>query len=344
MKSIVIREPHDLRLEDRPGAEPPQAGEVRIRISHGGICGSDLHYYHKGGFGTVRLKEPMILGHEASGFVCDVGPGVTGFTAGDAVAINPSQACGTCRYCRSAMRNQCENMRFFGSAMRYPHIQGLFRQELTLPAAQLIRLPPDADMRLIACAEPFAVCLHAARQAGMLLGKRVLVSGCGPIGCLTIVAALHAGAREVVATDVSAAPLKIAHQLGATHLHDLAANPDALAADAEGRGSFDVVFECSGSQQAIATAYAVVRPGGRIVTVGLGGDVMIPLGAAVTKEIEVIGTFRFDEEFAWAVDLIAQRTVDIAPLVTSVVPLAEFQAGFDLASDRTKSMKVQIAF
>jgi L-idonate 5-dehydrogenase len=344
MRALVVHQPHDLRVEDREAAAAPGPGEVRVRVGRGGICGSDLHYYHQAGFGAVRLKEPMILGHEVAGTVIDVGADVTCVKAGDRAALNPSMPCGHCRYCLQGMRNQCLDMRFFGSAMRFPHMQGLFREEVTLPEAQVFIVPEDLDLGLAACAEPFAVCLHAVLQAGSLVGKRVFVSGCGPIGCLTIVAACYAGAQEIVCTDISAAPLRVARRLGADLAIDLGETPGELRRFAEGKGTFDIVFECSGNAKALAAAFDVVRPRGTIVGVGLGGDVSIPLNAAVAKEVVLRGSFRFDEEFGWAVELIAKGAVDVSPLLTATLPLDRADEAFRLASDRTQSMKVQLAF
>jgi L-idonate 5-dehydrogenase len=344
MRALVVHQPHDLRVEDRESASAPGSGEVRVRVGRGGICGSDLHYYHQGGFGAVRLKEPMILGHEVAGTVIDVGLDVSRVKAGDRAALNPSMPCRHCRYCLQGMRNQCLDMRFFGSAMRFPHMQGLFREEVTLPEEQVFAVPADLDLELAACAEPFAVCLHAVASAGSLVGKRVLVSGCGPIGCLTIVAARHAGAHEIVCTDIAAAPLRIASKLGADRTLDLGEAPDALRPFAKEKGAFDTVFECSGNGKALAAVFEVVRPRGMIVAVGLGGDVSMPLNTAVAKEVVLCGSFRFDAEFAWAVELIAKGAVDLSPLITETLPLARADEAFRLASDRALSMKVQLAF
>lgn len=342
MKAIVIHSPGDLRIETRDTAPPPGPGEVRVSIARGGICGSDLHYFHHGGFGSVRLQEPMILGHEVAGRVAEVGAGVEGFAPGDKVAVNPSMPCGRCDYCRRDMRNECLDMRFFGSAMRLPHQQGLFRQAITLPAGQLVKLRSETDLAQAACAEPFAVCLHAVGRAGALLGKRVLVSGCGPIGCLTVLAAAKAGAAEIIATDLGPAPLAVAARLGATATLDLAADPAGLEPLAAAKGTVDVVFECSGSGHAIAAACRVVRAGGKIVQIGLGPDVSMPLGLMVTKEVSMVGSFRFDSEFALAARMIDRGMVDLAPLITGVLPLSEAVQAFALASDKSRAMKVQL--
>src|SRR5689334_787950 len=227
MRAVVIHAPKDLRVETF--ANPaPAAGEVRVKISAGGICGSDLHYYHQAGSGTVRIKRPMALGHEIAGVVADVGEGVSNLKPGTRVAVNPSQPCGACVHCREGMRNQCLDMRFMGSAMRNPHVQGGFREHVTVPAAQAIPIPDGLSLVEAAMAEPLAVCLHAANQAGQVMGKRVLVTGCGPIGALMVLVARHAGAAEIVITDVADAPLVIARRLGASHAFNVAKEATAL--------------------------------------------------------------------------------------------------------------------
>jgi L-idonate 5-dehydrogenase len=344
MKAVVIHAPHDLRIDEIAPAAAPAEGEVRVAVSHGGICGSDLHYYHHGGFGAVRIREPMALGHEVSGIVAAVGAGVTGLAEGDRVAVNPSRPCGVCDYCRRGMANHCLDMRFNGSAMRFPHEQGLFRAEVTVPAAQAIRLSPGADLALTAMSEPLAVCLHAARRAGGLVGKRVLVSGCGPIGCLTVAAARFAGAEEIIATDISAPALAVAARMGAGRAIDLAAAPEALAPFEEAKGRIDVVFECSGAPPAVLAALRVIRSGGTLVTVGLGPEVAVPMTQIVTRELSVVGSFRFDPEFATAARLIDTGRIDVRPMLTGVLPADEAHAAFELASDKTRAMKVQIAF
>ncbi|MEI4485109.1 L-idonate 5-dehydrogenase [Frigidibacter sp. MR17.14] len=344
MKAVVLHAPHDLRFDDIAPAPAPGPGEVQIAVSHGGICGSDLHYYHHGGFGTVRVREPMALGHEVSGTITALGAGVTGLTEGDLVAVNPSRPCGHCDYCRKGLAHHCLDMRFNGSAMRFPHEQGLFRAAVTLPAAQAVRLPAGTDLALAAMSEPLAVCLHAVAGAGSLIGRRVLVSGCGPIGCLTILAARAAGAEEIIATDIAAPALAGARAVGADTVLDLAGDADALAPYAEAKGQIDVAFECSGAPPAILAALKVLRPQGLLVAVGLGPEVTLPVTALVAREIRMQGSFRFDAEFATAARAIASGRIDVSPLLTRVLPVAEATDAFDLASDKSRAMKVQIAF
>jgi L-idonate 5-dehydrogenase len=343
MRAVVIHPPHDLRVEDRPVAEPGP-GQVRVRIGAGGICGSDLHYCQHGGFGTVRVRHPMVLGHEVAGIVDALGPGVTGLAPGQAVAVNPSLPCGACVFCQAGEQQHCLDMRFYGSAMRDPHVDGGFREALVCEATQAVVLPDGLDVTTAAFAEPLAVCLHAVRQAGPLLGRRVLVTGAGPIGALTIAAARLAGAREIVATDLTAAPEATARAMGADRFIAVGGAPDALAPFAVRKGYFDVAFEASGSGPALLGILPVLRPRGTIVQIGIGGDVSAPMSLLAAKEITWRGTFRFHEEFALAVETLARRAIGVAPLLTARFPVDRAAEAFALAADRSRAMKVQITF
>jgi len=223
MRAIIIHEAKDLRLEDYP-VETPGPGQVAIKLASGGICGSDLHYYNHGGFGAVRLKQPMVLGHEVSGHVTALGEGVSSLAVGDLVAVSPSRPCGHCSYCGQGLRNHCENMRFYGSAMPFPHIQGAFREQLVALESQCVKAD-GLTAGQAAMAEPLSVCLHATRRAGDLLGKRVLITGSGPIGTLCVLAARAAGAVEIVVTDLSDAALSYASKVGADRVINTGTDP-----------------------------------------------------------------------------------------------------------------------
>jgi len=342
MKALYAHGPHDLRLADCDAAEPGP-GEVSIRLARGGICGSDLHYYQHGGFGTVRLKEPMILGHEVAGHVTALGEGVAGFKIGELVAVSPSRPCGGCVECLRGLPNQCLNMRFYGSAMPFPHIQGAFRETLVADAAQCVSAA-GLDPAEAAMAEPLAVVLHAVRQAGGLVGRRVLVTGCGPIGVLTILAARRAGAEEIIATDLSDRMLDFARDAGADVTLNPMKAPKPLAPYAAGKGSLDVQFECSGAESALRAGIAALRPRGTIVQLGLSGDMALPMMQVTAKEIALRGSFRFHEEFRSAVAMMRKGLIDVAPLLTHSFPLADFQSAFDMATDRSRAMKVQLEF
>lgn len=342
MRAIVAHAAKDLRIEEQP-VEAPGPGEVKLRLATGGVCGSDLHYYNHGGFGTVRLKEPIILGHEVSAYVEELGTDVSGLEIGQLVAVSPSRPCRTCRYCQQGLHNQCLNMRFYGSAMPFPHIQGAFRESLVADAIQCV--PADGlSAGEAAMAEPLAVTLHATRRAGEMLGKRVLVTGCGPIGLLSILAARRAGAAEIVATDLSDFTLAMAKAAGADLTINTKDEPEALTAYSSDKGTFDVLYECSGAAVALSGGIAALRPRGVIVQLGLGGDMSLPMMAITAKELELRGSFRFHEEFAVGVSLMQKGLIDVKPLITHTVAFEDAVSAFEIASDRSKAMKAQIRF
>jgi L-idonate 5-dehydrogenase len=342
MKAIVVHAAKDLRIEDR-AADLPGDGEVVVQIETGGICGSDLHYYNHGGFGSIILREPMILGHEVAGSITALGKGVTGLSVGQLVGVSPSRPCHACKYCFEAMYNQCLNMRFYGSAMPFPHIQGAFRESLVVDASQCV--PADGlSSGEAAMAEPLAVTLHATRRAGNMLGKSVLVTGCGPIGVLSILAARRAGADFIVATDLSDYTLAMARRAGADVTINMAATPDALDKFKAEKGTFDLLYECSGAQAALTGAIATLRPGATIMQLGLGGDMTLPMMQITAKELVLKGSFRFHTEYATAISLMQKGLIDVKPLISETIPLHDAVKAFELASNRNKAMKVQIAF
>ena len=342
MKSIVIHAAKDLRIEDH-APQTPGPGQLGLRLATGGVCGSDLHYYNHGGFGAVRLREPMILGHEVSAYVDAIGQGVTGFIQGQLVAVSPSRPCGTCRYCLEGLPNQCLNMRFYGSAMPFPHIQGAFREYLVADASQCVDAT-GLSAGEAAMAEPLAVTLHATTRADGMLGKRVLVTGCGPIGTLSILAARRAGAAEIVAVDLSDFTLGLAAKVGADRVINTAQDPEALAKYHVDKGHFDVLYECSGVAPALAAGIAALRPRGVILQLGLGGDMTLPMQTITAKELDLRGSFRFHPEFAVGVKLMQQGLIDVKPLITHTIPLSQAEDAFKLASDRSQAMKAQISF
>ena len=331
-----------MRIENR-AVTAPGPGEVLVEIGVGGICGSDLKYYHNGGFGPVRLREPMVPGHEVAGRIVAVGSGDTGLVQGQQVAVSPSRPCRNCSHCRLGQPNQCLNMRFYGSAMPFPHVQGAFQQFVVADAEQCADAtglsPGEAAMT-----EPLAVCLRAVGRVGGLLGKKVLVTGCGPIGAMTVLCARRAGAEVIVATDLSEFPLRTARRAGADVTVNALSDSCGLEAYAEGKGQIDVAFECSGSESALRSAIDCLRPGGTLVQLGLGGDMALPMMDLTAKELRLHGSFRFHDEFFTAAALLRKRLVELDWLITATLPMDHAAEAFELALDRSQSMKVQLEF
>ena len=342
-RCLVIHAPDDLRVVDQEAGDLAD-GQVLVQVGYGGICGSDLHYFHAGGFGTVRIKRPMILGHEVAGTVTAVAPGVTRVKQGDRVAVNPSRPCGACKYCLEGLPNHCLEMRFYGSAMRDPHVEGAFRTLLLCDATQCEPVAAQVPLQHAALAEPFSVALHGVQRAGALLGRRVLVSGCGPIGSLAVAAARVHGAAEITAVDLTDETLAVARAMGANATINVARETDWVNRFSADKGHFDVMFECSGNERALRAGLETMRPRGIVVQLGLGGDVTIPQNLVVARELSLCGSFRFHAEFALAVRLINEGRVDMAPMISGSFPLERAREAFELASDRRRAMKVLLDF
>jgi L-idonate 5-dehydrogenase len=338
MLACRIHAKDDLRIE--PVATPEVgAGEVLLRLGAGGICGSDLHYYYEGRNGSFVVREPLIPGHEASATVAAIGPGVTRVKVGDKVAVSPSHACGRCDYCREGREHLCRNMRFLGSASLFPHVQGMFQEYFVMGERQCYPVGGDVTLGEIAFAEPLAVALHGVHRGPDLLGKSVLITGAGTIGCLTVIAARLAGARSVTVSDVLDRPLAQARDVGADRVLRADRDADVLAAS-----QFDVCYEVSGSFAALKTCVAAAKRGGIVVQVGTLPHEPLPfvVNELMAKELDLRGAFRWGIEFDWAVDYLSARRVDVRPLLSAQFPLQDAVAAFALAKDKTKSTKVQV--
>ena len=344
MIACVIHGARELKIEDRTEPPQPQAGEVLVRFGAGGICGSDLHYYHEGGILDFKVREPLVLGHEVAGEVVKIGPGVTKVSVDDRVAVNPLRSCLRCAYCLSGRPNLCLDRRFSGSAARFPHVQGMFAELFIASEEQCVTIPESTPFRVAACAEPLGVTLHAVARAGAVLGRKVLVTGSGPIGVLVAASVRLAGAAEIVVTDLYDEALAIASRMGATHTVNVRTNEAELTAYTQNGGYFDVAFEASGNAQALQNCIGATRPGGRIVQVGIlpAGQSAVPMNKLVAKELQLSGTFLSHEEFRWAADALVQGRIDIGPILSGEFLLADAISAFELASDRSKAMKLSL--
>lgn len=347
MKSCTLYAAKELRIIDQPVEESAlDAYEVRIRAKMGGICGSDLHYYHEGRVGNFPVREPLTLGHEVSGEVLDTGNAVTKVKPGQRVAVNPSLPCNSCDYCLSGKNNQCRSMKFFGSAALMPHVQGVFKEYLRVPEIQCVPVPDNMDFTLAAMGEPLAVSLHAVQQAGPVTGRKLLITGAGPIGCLVLLAARHAGAAQIVIVDLADEPLAVAAKLGADETINVARDVATLEAYQLDKGYFDVTIECSGSPRAVESAIDATRAAGTVVQVGFppAGEHSFPFNKALVKEIDYRGSFRFHEEFDWAIDFLSKGRIDVSPLLTGIYKIDDANTAFLAATDRSQHMKVQLEF
>jgi L-idonate 5-dehydrogenase len=330
MRALVAHGAHDLRIEDRD-LDRSTGGAV-VRPLFGGICGSDLHYYQSGRVGAFVLQQPLVLGHEVVGEVVEDPSGL--FRAGDRVAVHPATADGTCPECRSGHPNVCRHGRYLGSAATLPHTQGAFAELAAVRPDQLRRLPDELPTLRAVLAEPLGVALHALNRAGGVGGKRVLVSGAGPIGLLTAGAAVALGAASVTVTDLLDQPLATATRLGASATINLTSG----SVEPE---SADIVLEAAGAAAAVSTAVAAVARRGTIVQIGMvpGEPRPIALAPLIAKEAALLGAFRFDTELDDAVALLTAHP-ELDAVISHTFALEDALSAFEMAADPSRSSKV----
>jgi L-idonate 5-dehydrogenase len=238
----------------------------------------------------------------------------------------------------------CVNVLFYGSAARFPHVQGAFSELFVAVEEQCFPVPDALSYRAAACAEPLAVALHTVTRAGAVLGRRLLVTGCGPIGVLVVAAARLAGVGEIVVTDVFDQPLQTVKRMGATRVVNVASAPAEMEAFTKNGGWFDTAIEASGNVRALSNSIDSIKRGGRIVQVGYlpPGNPGIPVNRIITKEIDFAGSFRFREEFGWAVEALSGGKIDVEPMLSEAFKFPEVNTAFELASNRQKAMKVSL--
>jgi len=337
--AVVVHGVGDLRIETIEHSAP-QPHEAVVDIAYGGICGSDLHYWLHGAAGESILRAPLVLGHEVVGTVVQAAADGSGPVVGTNVAVHPATPGGTGTRYPEDRPNLSPGCTYLGSAARVPHTQGAFSRFSVLPARMLRPLPYGMELRAATLAEPASVAWHAVAQAGDLTGKRVLVIGSGPIGSLMVAVAKRAGAAEIIAVDMHEAPLKIARAVGATGTI-LATDTEAIAAV-----EADVVLESSGNHRGLASALRGAMRGGRVVMVGLlpTGDQPVPISLAITRELQLVGSFRFNDEIDDVLAALADGSLYVDPVVTHEFPFTQALEAFDLAKDPTKSGKVLISF
>ncbi|MBC3193417.1 L-idonate 5-dehydrogenase [Pseudonocardia sp. C8] len=337
--AVVAHGVDDVRV-DHIAVRDPAPDEAVVEVTYGGICGSDLHYWRHGAVGQSVLREPMVLGHEIVGVVARAATDGSGPPRGAAVAVHPATHEHTDVRFPPDRPNLSPGVRYLGSAARLPHTHGGFARRVVLLTRMLRALPDGLDLRTAALAEPAGVAWHAIARAGDLTGKRVLVVGCGPIGSLAVAVARRAGATEIVATDLHDTPLGIARAVGATRTLR-AGDTNAIAAvDA------DVVVESSGNHRGLTSAIAGATRGGTVVMVGLlpDGEQPVPIASAITRELHLIGSFRFNDEIDDVIAAMADGSLHVDPIVTHTFGLDRTLDAFAVAADAAISGKVLLDF
>jgi len=334
--ACVLHAINDIRMEER-ATPKPGPHDVLIAVRSVGICGSDVHYWTHGRIGPFILNAPMILGHESSGEVVGVGEKVTTLKAGDRVTMEPGVPCRMCVHCKTGRYNMCRDVIF----MATPPYDGSLSNYIIHPADFCFKLPDHVSYDEGAMCEPLSVGVHAVTRAHISLGQSVLVTGSGPIGLMSILAAKAAGAGVIIVADIKPERLAVAKQLGATHTIDLTQTADAVARVFEILpGGVDATIECSGATSAVTTAIRGTASGGVVVLVGMGApEITIPIVEAAVREVDIRGVFRYANSYPKALALIASGHVDVKPCITHHFPFAKSEEAFVVAKNGQDSDK-----
>ena len=322
MRVIRLHTAGVLKLHDEP-VPTPGADEMLVHVTAVGVCGSDLHWFSEGSIGDARLDHPLVLGHEFAGVISD----------GQRVAVDPAVACGKCEYCLEGSPNFCEHMRFAGHGSD----DGALREYVAWPTRFLYPLPDSISDAEGAMLEPFGVALYAVDLAGLRPGMRVGVFGCGPIGLLVVQLVRISGAVQIITTD------KLPHRLGAAQAMGASITipadagreiPEIMSAT-RNRG-LDVAFEVAGENEAVETAIAVTRPGGRVILAGIPADDRTSFTASVArrKGLSLQLVRRMKHTYPRAIRLVEQGLIDVRSVVSHHFPLEEAAGAFTVASKR----------
>lgn len=346
MKSLVLEKKDVLSLRDFPEISRKEETlgprDVRIKMHTVGICGSDVHYYTHGGIGPFIVNDPMILGHEASGTVIEVGPEVTTLSTGDRVCMEPGIPDPNSKATRLGMYNIDPAVEFWAT----PPVHGILRPTCVHPEAFTFKLPDNVSFAEAAMVEPLAVGVHAATKARIKLGDIAVVMGAGPIGLVTALSAIAGGCARVYVADLAEKKLEIASSLSPA-IVPINVTKDSVAqqvlAGTDGWGA-DIVFEATGSPKAAAQLFEPLAPGGCVVMIGGQSDpVSYDAGAAMVREARVENIFRYAHVFPRCVAMLSSGTIDVKPLITKTFDFEDSVHAFEVAASAPPAdVKMQI--
>ncbi|MFP4552088.1 MAG: NAD(P)-dependent alcohol dehydrogenase [Spirochaetales bacterium] len=341
MDALVLEKKGELEIREIEVDETIGPRDVRIALRNVGVCGSDVHYYTHGAIGPFVVNEPMILGHEASGVVVEVGTEVQTLQPGDRVCMEPGVPNPHGKATRLGMYNLDPEVSFWAT----PPVHGVTRPTVVHPEAFTFKLPDNVSFAAGAMVEPLAVGMHAATKAGISPGDVAVVIGAGTIGLVTIMSALAGGCSRVISLDIKEPKLELAKTLGPVTTVNVANENARTVIDelTEGWGA-DIVFEASGAAPAMDAALELLAPGGTIVAIGMPLEpIPFDLVAAQAKEARLETIFRYAHVYPRALALMGSGAINLDPLVTERYPFAQSKAAYEYATDPSpESVKIQI--
>jgi L-iditol 2-dehydrogenase len=332
VKAVIWHAAQDVRIEERPEPEPGP-GQILVQMKALGICGSDMKLYEHGVLGTLKPTHPFIMGHEGTGIVARLGPGVKGIQPGDRICINPQIACNQCFYCRRGEQNLCENLSFKSVTG-----DGVFSEFVLVQTDQAVLLPEHISFEIGTVIEPLSIAVQAVRQTEITPQSKVAIFGAGTIGLMVLCVLCDLGVEKVVVIDIQEHALEKARSLGAAAAiqADQQDRLDAVREVLGARGP-DIVFETAGSSITQAQALELARLGGAIVMVGISSqeNANVKINRLVRSNLRVFGSVRTSgDAFLTAAKLIISGRVNPGPILNRILPFEETPRAFSLVSDR----------
>jgi len=342
MKAVILNKTKDITIvDDFIMEEHLGPYDVRIAVKHVGICGSDVHYYEEGKIGPYIVTEPMVLGHEASGIVVEVGQQVTHLVVGDRVCMEPGIPDFTSKASRLGMYNLDPNVRFWAT----PPIHGCLRESVVHPASLTFKVPDSVSLEEAAMVEPMAIGMYAATKAGIQPGDVALVIGAGTMGITTTLAALAGGCSKVIVSDVQQPKLDLIRSIAPVKTVNITKNDLAgvIVHETDGWG-VDIVFEASGNKEAFSRMFNYVCPGGKVVIIGIPSEpAPFDVPAAQAKEAVTIPIFRYAHMYPKTLALLDSGKIDLKPCISRRFPFDRAIEAFELAvKHQPDIVKIQI--
>jgi L-iditol 2-dehydrogenase len=334
MKAMRLTGLRSMERQETPTPDLAHPGDVRVRMAVVGVCGSDVHYYEEGRIGGQVVRYPFTVGHEGAGIVEAIGAAVTRVKPGDRIALEPAQACGTCDQCLASRPHTCRKLRFLGCPGQ---AEGCLSEYIVIPEAGCVPIPDDMSFDQAALSEPLAIGVYAVRQSIPMRGARIGILGAGPIGLSVLLTARAQGAARIYVTDLVADRLAHAERAGAA----AAGNPEredvaARVKQAE-PGGLDAVFECCGRQEALDQAVDLLKPGGKLMLIGIPPTlerVTFRIDPLRHKELCIQNVRRQNHCVQAALDLMRSGEVPAESLVTHRFPFEKTREAFELVSAR----------
>lgn len=341
MKVAVMTDLNKVAFTERPIPQPGK-DEVLVKVEYVGVCGSDLHYFEHGHIGNFIVEPPFVLGHEAGGTVVKVGEAVTDLKVGDRVAMEPGKTCGKCEFCKTGRYNLCPDVSFFAT----PPVDGVFQEYVAHEAGLCFKIPDNMDTMEAALIEPLAVGFHAARQGNAQTGQTAVVMGSGCIGLVSMLALKAMGLSKVYVVDVVQKRLDKALELGATGVINgrEVDTVEEIQKLTGGKGA-DLVIETAGTEITSRQSVFISKKGATIVFVGYSatGNVNMPMGTALDKELTLKTVFRYRHIYPLAIEAVASGKINVKGIVTNILDFDDLQEALDTSvNDKANVVKTVI--